>query len=192
MILVHSSPTTLAPYHTENLGVLCSPRRVYGEELNGWPWAADNDAFSKWDEGRYRAMLERIRERDGCLFVTAPDVVGDAGETLRRFTEWRSELDGFPVALVGQDGLSEPPWDEFDAFFIGGTTEWKMGQQAARLIRDAKERGKWVHMGRVNSYRRARYAWSLDCDSLDGSQFSWFRDTKLAPFLDRPMLPRRA
>ena len=120
----------------------------------------------------------------GCLFVTAPDVVGDAAQTLRNFAEWRSELDGFPVALVGQDGLGVPPWDEFDALFIGGTTEWKMGAQARRLIREAKERGKWVHMGRVNSYARGRYARWLGCDSIDGTQFSWFRDTKLPAYLN--------
>jgi hypothetical protein len=184
MILVHASPTTLAPYRSENLGVLCSPRRVYGDEMRGWSWAADNDAFSHWDEGRYRDMLMRLEGRKGCLFVTAPDVVGDATETLRRFALWRSALAAFPVALVAQDGLGIPPWEEFDALFIGGTTEWKMGEQAARLVREAKHRGKWVHMGRVNSYKRGRYARWLGCDSIDGSQFSWFRDTKLPSYLN--------
>lgn len=184
MILVHASPKTLEPYRTENLGILCSPRCVYADDIQTWPWAADNDAFSKWDEGRYRDMLGRIRGREGCLFVTAPDVVGDAASTLRNFDQWRAELDDFPVALVGQDGLENPPWDSFAAFFVGGTTEWKMGPQAARLVREAKERGKWVHMGRVNSYERVRYARWLGCDSIDGTQFSWFRDTKLPPFLN--------
>lgn len=184
MILVHSSPKTLEPYRTENLGILNSPRRVYGDEMNGWPWAADNDAFSKWDEGRYRDMLGRIRGREGCLFVTAPDVVGDAKQTLRNFDQWRAELDGFPVAFVGQDGLENPPWDSFSTLFVGGTTEWKMGPQAARLVREAKERSKWCHMGRVNSYERSRYARSLGCDSIDGTQFSWFRDAKLPAHLN--------
>ena len=183
MILVHASPKTLEPYRTENLGVLCSPRRVYGKEMDGWPWAADNDAYSKWDAGRYRDMLGRIRRREGCMFVTAPDVVGDARETLRRFWEWRDELDGLPIALVGQDGLEDPPWEAFQAFFVGGTTEWKLGQQAARLVQEANERGKWVHMGRVNSYERGRYARWLGCDSIDGTQFSWFRDAKLPSYL---------
>lgn len=186
MILVHASPKTLAPYRTENLGVLCSPRRVYGDEMTGWLWAADNDAFSKWDEGRYRAMLERIRGRDGMLFVTAPDVVGDWHATDRLYGEWRHDLEGFPVAYVAQDGLQgqHVPWRNITALFIGGTTEWKMGAQAARLIREAKSRGKWVHMGRVNSYERMRYAQWLGCDSIDGTQFSWFRDTKLPAYLN--------
>lgn len=186
MILVHASPKTLAPYRSENLGVLCSPRCVYADDIQEWPWAADNDAFSKWDRDKYRAMLERIRQREGCLFVTAPDVVGDAKVTIERFFQWRDELTELPVALVGQDGLesSKTPWDLFGTFFVGGTTEWKMGTQAAHLIREAKDRGKWVHMGRVNSYERSRYAQWLGCDSIDGTQFSWFRDAKLPAHLN--------
>jgi hypothetical protein len=187
MILVHASPKTLAPYRTENLGVLCSPRCVYADDIQEWPWAADNDAFSKWDEGRYRDMLVRLRGRKGCLFVTAPDVVGDATHTLRKFEQWWDTLDDLdqPIAYVGQDGHDFAPyWDYFDALFIGGTTEWKMGPQAAQLILEAKERGKWVHMGRVNSYERGRYARWLGCDSIDGTQFSWFRDTKLPAYLN--------
>lgn len=183
MILVHASPKTLAPYRTENLGVLCSPRCVYADDIQGWPWAADNDAYSKWDAGRYRDMLERIRGRDGCLFVTAPDVVGDSRQTLLNFYKWRWEMEvcGQPVALVGQDGMRpwDVPWTLISALFIGGTTEWKMGPHATELVKAAKTRGKWVHMGRVNSYERMRYARWLGCDSIDGTQFSWFRDAKL-------------
>jgi len=188
MILVHSSPTTLAPYRTENLGILCSPRRVYGDEIDGWPWAADNDAFSKWDEERYCDMLDRIKGRTGCLFVTSPDVVGDASKTLDLFYEWVTPLQviGQPIALVAQDGLKQRdvPWALIDSLFIGGTTEWKLGMDARLLMLDAKNRGKWVHMGRVNSYERGRYARWLGCDSIDGTQFSWFRDTKLPAYLN--------
>lgn len=186
-ILVHASPTTLASYRTENLGVLSSPRRFYkrSEGIETWPWAADNDAFSKWDEGRYRDMLDGIEGLEGCLFVTAPDRVGDAYGTQVLFDKWFPRLEGkFPVAYVAQDGLEFVLWEEIDALFIGGTTEFKLGSVSARFIREAKERGKWVHMGRVNSYERFRYARWLGCDSVDGTQFSWFRDTKLPPFLN--------
>ncbi len=188
MILVHASPKTLAPYRSENLGVLCSPRCVYADDIQEWPWAADNDCFNpNWDEGRYRDMLARIRGRKGCLFVTAPDVVGDAMQTIRKFEQWWDTLDEIdqPIAYVGQDGHDfHPYWDHFDALFIGGTTEWKLGFEASGLIREAKERGKWVHMGRVNTFERARYARWLGCDSIDGTAFSWFRDTYLPRHLN--------
>jgi len=81
---------------------------------------------------------------------------------------------GFPVALVGQDGLqmADVPWDDLDAFFIGGSTEWKLSREAATLAAYAKSKGKWVHMGRVNSRKRIHYAERIGCDSIDGTAFS--------------------
>ena len=40
-------------------------------------------------------------------------------------------------------------------------------------------RGKWVHMGRVNSTRRIRYAASIGCDSVDGTKWVRWRDRYL-------------
>lgn len=195
-ILVHNSPTTLAPYKQgyPNLGILSSPRRYYKahEGIEDWSWAADNDAFGNWDEGRYLEMLNYIRtELSGCLFITAPDVVGDAVSTLRNFSKWRPIIGDLPVALVGQDGMEDPPWDEFDTFFIGGSTEWKMGDTAKRLAYTAKERGKWLHMGRVNGQQRLRYAMALGCDSIDGTSIGWFKTQKLMPFLRHAAGPRQ-
>lgn len=183
LVLVHSSPTSLLRDHGRhpNLGVLASPRCVYGDGIQEWPWAADNDAYLAWDTSRYEAMLERITGRRNCLFVTAPDVVGDAAETLRRFWEWLPRLNATrqPVALVAQDGIenTDIPWDFFEALFIGGTTHFKM--HAEWLCAEAKARGKWLHMGRVNTRRRIRYAQSVGCDSVDGTNFSMFRKTNL-------------
>jgi hypothetical protein len=184
MILVQQSPTTLLREHGPhpNLGVLSGPRRVY-KNVEGWLWAADNDAFLAWDEDRFVTMLDKITGIPGCLFVVAPDVVGDAEATLERFHEWayRIRETGQPVAFVAQDGIEDHPvpWGIVDALFIGGTTEFKMGSVAAAYAREAKQRGKWLHMGRVNTRRRIRYAKSLGCDSIDGTNFSMFRRTAL-------------
>lgn len=182
MVLVHTAPTTLEPYRSKHLGVLSSPRRFY-TDVEGWRWAADNDAFSNWDADLYRRMLEGIWGLPGCLFVTAPDVVGDAGRTLGLFDQWYDDLNAVlqPLALVAQDGLTvdRVPWARIDALFIGGTDQFKMGDQARALTVEARTRGKWVHMGRVNTQRRMRYAKALQCDSIDGTSLSWFRDTYL-------------
>jgi hypothetical protein len=90
------------------------------------------------------------------------------------------------------------PWDAFDALFLGGSleclpcrhvyqdprpprhgepcpccgrrlTEWKLSRTARALTYEAKARGKWVHMGRVNSLRRMRFAHAFGCDSVDGT-----------------------
>lgn len=188
MILVHASPTSLLKDHGRhpNLGVLSSPRRVYGQETAGWPWAADNDCFNGWDEPRYLRMLDKIAGRKGCLFVTAPDVVGDSVATLELFHTWKDELYevGQPVAFVAQDGLENPPWQAFQALFVGGTTAWKLGPQAARLVRTGIALGKHIHMGRVNTRRRITYAKALGCHSIDGTNFSMFRRTNLPWALD--------
>jgi hypothetical protein len=48
-------------------------------------------------------------------------------------------------------------------------TEWKTGPDAQALVAEAKRRGKWVHMGRVNSQKRYEYARAIGCDSVDGT-----------------------
>jgi hypothetical protein len=149
----------------------------------GYRWAADNDAYLAWDEKAFVKMLHTIVGIPGCLFVAAPDVVGDAAQTLERFYRWLPAIraTGQPVGFVAQDGLDDypPPWDELDALFVGGTTGFKMGASAASAVREARARGKWVHMGRVNTRVRIRYARSLGCDSLDGTSFSMYRRTTL-------------
>jgi hypothetical protein len=107
---------------------------------------------------------------------------------------------GYPVALVAQNGLrvSDVPWPRIDALFIGGTPEcrrcayvrpvreftrtrcphcsgklsdWKLSREVDELLAYAAARGKWRHVGRVNSRLRMRHFWGL-ADSCDGSGFS--------------------
>ena len=146
-------------------------------------WAADNDCFNGFDAKGYLRMLRRIRERPGCLFVSAPDVMADPEETLRLFHDWREVLSGhnLPIGLVAQDGLLsvDVPWGAINALFIGGTTEWKLSSEAEHLASSAKRRGMWLHMGRVNSQRRLRYARDIGCDSVDGTAFARWNKTHL-------------
>lgn len=171
------------------LGRLLSPR-AGNVPRPGERWAADNDAFLAWDEDRFISMLCRIEAYPGCLFVAAPDVVGDARATLERFDDWWWEIvgRGLPVALVGQDGAEDLdiPWDALDAWFVGGSTAWKLSAASADLVLEANARGKWAHMGRVNTQRRMRIAYDFGCDSIDGSGWSKFPDDYLrrdVPFL---------
>lgn len=144
------------------------------EIVRGFKWAMDNSAFSgNFNAENYiekmTAMTSRVKT---CLFVTAPDVVGNATETISLYPTWRDTIRsyGFPSAFVGQDGLENYGLpDDFDAFFIGGSTKWKLSKQARELAQEAKRRGKWLHMGRVNSKPRIHYARSIGCDSVDGT-----------------------
>lgn len=198
-ILVSGTKPGLAddPRYDGLVGHLTSPRTgtAFGTfRRTGLLWAADNDAFSGFDRTKYLRMLARLRADapPGLLFVTAPDVVGDARSTAGLFDWWLDELKPgadecghLPVALVGQDGMEDLDWDWWlglaDALFLGGGDAWKLSRAAADLARAAKSRGLWVHMGRVNSQRRLRVAYDFGCDSVDGLSFNNFGDTKLPP-----------
>jgi hypothetical protein len=166
------------PRHHAQVGRLCVPSDGQSPDP-GQVWAADNGAFSGFDETAFLRMLDRLEPwRETCLFVACPDVVGSHTLTLDLFEVWAPRLQKWPLALVAQDGLTPEavPWNKFDALFIGGTTEWKLSPAAALLVREAKRRGKWVHMGRVNTIRRMVYANSIGVDSIDGTSFSRWSD----------------
>lgn len=146
-------------------------------------WAADNGCFTNpdLDVSKYLEWLEKLMPyQQTCLFATAPDVVGDARKTWERSRDVLGKIRelGFAAALVAQDGIEDSTihWDEFDCLFIGGTTEWKVN--AHSLCREARERGKWVHMGRVNSLRRMLIARFAGCHSTDGTQLAFAPDKK--------------
>src|SRR5262245_28444680 len=159
------------------VGVMLQPGSGYARavEVAGFPaWAADNGCFAKGDAfrlDRFYAWLETL-PRSRLLWAVAPDVYPDAAATLRRSGPILVELRrrGFKTAYVAQDGAEETaiPWDDLDALFLGGTTGWKLGRAARELVAEARRRGKWAHMGRVNSEARYRYAAMIGCDSADG------------------------
>jgi hypothetical protein len=157
------------------LGAIVTPAQ--GNRIpDGVPWIADNGCFGKGypgDEGFLKWLESRKGDRSLCLFATAPDVVGDALATLIRSGPFLPKIRalGYPAALVAQDGLEDLPipWEEFDAVFLGGSTEWKLSPAAASIAAEARARGKHVHMGRVNSLKRLRFAELIGCDSADGT-----------------------
>ena len=196
LLLVSKSVRALLPNWREPLGQLFTPRMLSGldttEGCRIW-WGADNDCFAGFDRGRYLAMLDAITYVSGCLFVSCPDVVADARATLRLFEQWWPALQYVwatvneddvdpgqpvhqPIAFVAQDGQERlpVPWEHLQALFVGGSTQWKLGPHATALIREAKRRGKWVHVGRVNTLRRIAWFKALEVASIDGSGFARF------------------
>jgi hypothetical protein len=152
------------------------------------------DALIAANDGERRGECWRGRP----LFVSVPDAVGDSGTTAHLWGVWAHAVRrrGLPLAFVAQNGCDRPrmspPWYEFDAVFIGGDTAWKLGPEARRIVRICKEHGKHVHMGRVNSRRRLRYAESIGVDSVDDTGWTKWRDANLNAglrFLDRTPAP---
>jgi len=188
LLLVNGATVTVKRHLTSpHIGQLLNPRKM-NTIIPDIMWAADNDAFNGFNEDIFVKMLAKISGVPNCLFVAAPDVIGNAKETLEQFYRWHGiiRFHKLPVALVGQDGMEEleMPWSKINAFFIGGSTEWKLGEAAFNLATESKRRGLWVHMGRVNSLKRIRYAHKMGCDSVDGSGYSRFPDQKIPSALN--------
>jgi hypothetical protein len=168
------------------------------KRIEGVTWCADNGCFNdeSFDEQRWWDWLQHHAiDACHCLFAVAPDVLGDAEATLVRSLPWLTKIRelGYPAAYVLQDGSDAcvPPWDEFDVLFVGGTTDFKLGPIARELVREAKKRGKHVHMGRVNSRRRYRYAEAIGCDSVDGTFLVFGPDRnwpRLRGWIEQPSL----
>lgn len=180
------------------LGMMITP--AHGNSvtcLNGHVWAGDTGCYAQGEAfklGRYITWLEEkvAPYRSGCLFVTAPDVVGDAEATWRRSAPILPIIRalGYPAGFVAQDGIerTDIEWHAFDALFLGGTTAWKLSSARRELVAEAKARGKWTHMGRVNSYKRLERATLWGCDSADGTSVRFRPDqyvARVCNWLDR-------
>jgi hypothetical protein len=193
MLLVSGTTKTMARIAATGptrLGHLLTPKNrnaIAPILATGLPWAIDNGAFAGFNAHAFMQLLKRAENQPRLLWVAAPDVVGDAVKTLRSFAHWSPGIErmGFKVAFVGQDGAEDLliPWGNFDCWFIGGSTEWKLSDASRDLCREAKRLGKQIHMGRVNSLRRMRRAQLFGCDTVDGSSASMFGDQNIEKFL---------
>lgn len=194
-----STPRVRAAMAAGQLAAIVSPAQGNRLPPLPVPWCADNGCGPGKDgqpgtgypgDRAYLQWLSHMSAQGGrrCLFATAPDVLGDARATLARSARFVYRIRawfGLPVALVAQDGLEHlyVPWTWFDVLFIGGSTHWKLGAAARGLVAEAKARGKHVHMGRVNSLRRLRYADSIGCGSADGTIIARAPDIRLPEVL---------
>jgi hypothetical protein len=207
-----STPGLRALLPHPRLGLMWTPAAYTdAQHVVGAAHAADNGCFTLADRFDPVAWLRWLcsMDRTGCLFAVAPDVVGDAAATLIRSKPYFDRIRelGYPVAYVLQNGQENlpVPWDDIDVVFIGGDTDWKLSHHAAHLAYQAKERGKWVHMGRVNSRKRLQRAAVMGCDSADGTflkfapttnlprMLRWLSELDLTPVLDLndPTTPSR-
>lgn len=220
ILLVSGATATLRGLPPEApVGHLLTPavwNRIAGAFASGRPIAFDNGCGPRadgtpgaLDEPSFVAMCEEVAElhrasraagrRSPLLWVACPDAVGDPYETRRLFRKWEPYLRslGLPVAWVAQDGCERDGLAMFGGprcVFVGGSTEWKESEAARRICCLAKEMGKLVHVGRVNSERRLRLFDDLGrdwrgaphaIDSLDGTQFSRYPDRYIPRWAER-------
>lgn len=171
------------------IGFIDTPKQG-NRRPEGVQWCADNGCFSEQWEPRTWWQFLKANSADAttCLFATAPDVVGDSRATEERSRPWLASIRnlGYPVAYVAQNGMEFSTWDlwdEIDCLFIGGTTDWKLGPEACNLAAVASSMGKWIHVGRVNSEKRFRYAQAIRADSCDGTYLTYGPEKNLTNVL---------
>lgn len=179
-----ATPTVKKHLGHPNLGQLITARDG-NLPISGLAYAADNSAYSDWNEESFIRMLDRLKGyTTPPVFVAVPDYVGNARITNQLFRRWAPEIfsRGLPLGYVLQDGqgASTVPWEDISAIFIGGSTDFKTDDHVKYLVRKAKKKGIWIHMGRVNSLQRLQTASEMGVDSVDGSGFSRFAEIKLS------------
>jgi hypothetical protein len=150
-------------------------------------WCLDNGCFNRYEPQSIVRMLERWQGLKGCKFAVVPDVVCNHDETMLLFRAWIGTYTrlGYPAAFVLQNGVTPDsvPYGSIAAVFIGGDDQFKYNDTVREIVKRAKQRGLWVHMGRVNSARRIRYAAAIGCDSTDGTAVVRFQRQRLAELI---------
>jgi hypothetical protein len=143
-----ASPAILNAMRSGRIGYIDTPAQGNRRPANV-PWCADNGVFGSAYPGDAKCYrwLKKQHSLDTCRFAVAPDAVGNHQRTYRRSDLWLDRVRelGVPVAFVAQDGVTSRSldWSRFDALFIGGTTEFKLGAQARALAAEAHSKGKW-------------------------------------------------
>lgn len=185
------SATEIINLPKDLIGVITTP--AHGKPVRaiqeGYLWSADNEAFTKPFDANvfFPWLVQFITYQTTCLFVSVPDVVGNAQITLDQYARYSQKVYsmGFKVAFVAQDGQEDLEFPTtFDCLFVGGTNKFKLSQAAISCVRRARALGKWIHVGRVNSWDRMRYSAWLHADSVDGTHLKYERNVAINRILN--------
>lgn len=168
----------LFPFWRWMLSIAPSPKKILSELPRRY--AIDNGAYSfflkdkPYNATKFLKLLDLYGE--DADWVVIPDQVGDCDETLRLFDYWVDKIP-FKKLIVLQDGITfehiADRLDLVDGFFVGGTTEFKL-DAIAPWSKYAKTHNKIIHVGRVNTIKRAKLCNYEGVDSFDGSGFARF------------------
>lgn len=175
MIYLSGSYHTIPEAHRHLFGYMLNAMTMMSHESKAveHTWMLDNGAYSgKWNELTWRRRMSALGAHSSrCIAAVVPDVVFDAQATLHLWRKYAKVAKhyGYRTAFVTQNGLDirDVPWDELDVLMIGGDHRHKMQSAALRLM--AREKGKWVHVARVNSVEKMMLY--RDADSVDGNHF---------------------
>lgn len=152
----------------------------------GFPYALDNGAWSAYTQGRpfdvaaFSVALDRMGE--GADWAVIPDIVAGGHASLDLSLRWmRRVLDSTKRGMIAvQDGLDVADVAPFVGprvgIFVGGSTAWKLETLPAWASL-GRDKGAWVHVGRVNTARRISACAIAGATSFDGTSVSRFATT---------------
>lgn len=178
MLYLSGTYSQILPQYRAHFGYMLNAMARIGYEYEAvqYPHMIDNGMFSgRWQEDIWLRRLEALQPHQAnCIGVIVPDVISDHADTLARWREYAPAVKqlGYKAAFATQLGatVDNLPWDEIDVLFIGDS-EVNRRQYCWPLIDEAKRRGLWVHIGRVNSASAImRYC---QADSVDGTNFKF-------------------
>ena len=161
---------------------------VAGQKLqtHGFDYALDNGAWSAFQNGLpfNVAEFEKAVAKLGAKaeFIVVPDIVEGGLESLRLSEGWLPTLDGIGKhrLIAVQDGMKaadvEPILGPDIGVFIGGSTDFKEATMP-QWGRVCRQRGAYLHVGRVNSRRRIKLCSTCGVHSFDGSSVTKFSST---------------
>ncbi len=139
-------------------------------------YGLDNGAFTLFKTRTFTRMAEAAVDDSRCLWIAIPDYPYCAYSTIGLFRHWKHVIKRKRAFVLQNDidrYASLIPWDEIVAVFVGGDDDFKESAAAVELAKEARDRGKWVHVGRVNTVRRLDF-WEPYADSIDGSGIARF------------------
>lgn len=164
-----------------------------GRTFNYLRWSRDMRAIRLWADAE---GIPAYRPRGGESmsppdFNILPDLVAAGPASLAFSLEHVEEAAaaGAPLFVAVQDGMTELDVVAFLAaapatiagIFVGGSLRWKL-ETASSWVEFAHARGMAVHVGRVGTIDRVRWARQIGADSID-SAFPLWTSARLEAFV---------
>lgn len=152
-----------------------SIRHWYGEATH---IALDNGAYPAWTKGTewkpddFLKLLDSVSAWGKFDFAICPDIVAGGERSLSFSEEWRQKLNGVPLYLAVQNGMSEAAvlsaLPGYKGLFVGGTMQWKL-DTAPSWLRLARTLDKKCHVGRIGTINNLAYCRHIGVDSVDST-----------------------
>jgi hypothetical protein len=166
------------------------PRRI--------PWFYDNGAYRDYTARRAFDEYRWVRDQwkiNGPLkdrgfnpdFVVVPDILGGGAASLLFSASHRADVaDEVPAYLALQDGMTWRAVERhladlseqglpYTGLFVGGKDDWKR-DEGGFWVQWGHERGMKVHLARVGTPAKVKWAREIGPDSIDSSLPLWTHD----------------